>query len=364
MKIAFLVDSLLGGGKERQLLYLAQELSLKNQILVISFNDDIFYKDILDLPVNIITFSKNKRYSIKTYLFLYKKLYYFKPEIIHIWDKISHLIALPYILTHKTKIVNGSIRFGGKLDKNIVQKWVSRISYTFSDKIVANSFAGLKVENLYQSNKSIVIFNGIDCNDKNIKTEFINCFYNEYKRFDKYIVMVARFYPSKDYITFIKSAKIVLQKYKNVGFYCIGEGPNRNEAEIESDIYLNKNIFFLGQCFDVKCLLNNFDIGVLLNNTIGHAEGLSNAIMEYMLAGLPVVATNAGGNPEIINDGATGFLVSPFDDKIVADKIIYLLQNQEEAKKMGCEGRNVIKKRFSKKIMSRRYLTLYNDLIG
>jgi glycosyltransferase involved in cell wall biosynthesis len=177
------------------------------------------------------------------------------------------------------------------------------------------------------------------------------------------VVMVGRFFTPKDYVSFVRTTKLVVEKYPDVGFFCIGDGPDRMQAEREAGPLLNKKIFFLGKRNDVQDIIHEFDIGVMLNNTTnGHAEGISNAIMEYMAAGLPVIATNAGGSPELVKDGMSGFLVPPSDPEIVAEKIIFLAENEQKRICMGKKGTEVIQREFSLEDMVCAYLALYENL--
>jgi glycosyltransferase involved in cell wall biosynthesis len=81
--------------------------------------------------------------------------------------------------------------------------------------------------------------------------------------------------------------------------------------------------------------------------------------MEYMAAELPVIATNAGGTPELVKDNISGFLVPTFDENVVAEKILYLFHNQNKAKEMGKAGRKIIEKDFSQEKMVNSYKRLY-----
>ena len=359
MNITYLIGSLAAGGKERQLIYLLRELSKEHNIQLIIFNENIFYKEILALTITIKAIPLNKKYSLNTFKLIYKTLKRFQPTIIHSWSNNITLLTLPYLILHpKLKLVS-SIRYAGKLKKSFKGKITKILTWSRSSAFVSNSKRGLEVENLSNNPKGIVIHNGIDLisfdsNSKEIKEDL-----KQFDRFIKKVVMIGRFYPSKDYITFIKSAKLISQNNKEICFLCIGNGPKRFKAENEAKHFLNKNIFFLGNRKDIPSLINKMDIGVLLNNINGHAEGISNVIMEYMAAGLPVVATNAGGTPDLIQNNVSGFLVPAFDQNIVTEKILYLINNPRRAREMGQAGREIIKNDFSSKKMTDSYLKLY-----
>ena len=105
------------------------------------------------------------------------------------------------------------------------------------------------------------------------------------------------------------------------------------------------------------------DIGVLLADTRCLAEGLSNSIMEYMACGLPVVATDSGGNPEIVSDGCTGLLVPPRDSQAVVDALRLLMNEPESARRLGDTGRERIRSEFSVDAMVRKTVAVYESVI-
>jgi len=361
MKILFIIDNLTSGGKERQLVYLLRKLSEDQNIQLIVFNEDIFYKEILDLPITIKVIKQNSKYSIKNLKIIYETIKNFQTTFIHSWSNYITLLVFPFLIFHpKIKLIS-SIRYAGKLKKSIKSSLIKRLTWLRSSFIVSNSKQGLLVEKLNNNIKGKVIYNGLDI--KKFDEESYNLNSNlPCKKFPSVVLMIASFSPAKDYLTFVKTAKMISEKNKNVCFLCIGDGPNRMKAEQESGKYFNKTIFFPGRRNDIPAIIKKSKIGVLLNNTNGHAEGISNAIMEYMAAELPVIATNAGGTPELVQDGISGFLVPAFNENVVAEKILYLINNPGKAREMGKRGREIIENEFSIEKMSSSYLELYKRL--
>jgi len=301
--------------------------------------------------------------KFKIFYRLFKLLNFQKPELIHSWSNIGTLIAFPYLMLNPHVRLISSIRYAGKIKKTLRTEFSKRLSWMRSCVVVSNSKRGLEVENLLNHRKGIIIHNGIDLNLFDIFGKKIPDCYPSLDVFKHKVVMVGRFAKSKDYKTFIGAATIVAQRQSDMCFICIGEGEDLEVIKTRARSLLNKNIFFIGKRNDVPALLTKMDVGVLLNNTKGHAEGISNAIMEYMAAGLPVIATNAGGTPEIVNDNVSGFLVPAFDEEIVADRLEYLISNPAKAKEMGKEGRNIIESEFSIDKMVASYQQLYKRLI-
>ena len=125
------------------------------------------------------------------------------------------------------------------------------------------------------------------------------------------------------------------------------------------DSLLNK-IIFPGKRSDVESIVNIFDIGILLTNTKLHGEGISNAIIEYMALGKPVIATRSGGTEEIVEDQKTGFLISPFDSTELIEKMEILINDPELRRKMGTAGKERIQKCFSIDKMVSKFISVYN----
>lgn len=360
--ISFIIDSFSTGGKERQLFYLIKSLAFKHKLQIIILSKNALCDEIFDLPIKVCIYERTNRYSIKTIISLYQNLNKHKPQIIHSWANIGTILSLPYLIVHhKVKLVS-SIRYAGKLKRTLKDKIIKTITWFRSAAIVSNSIRGLEVENLLNHKKSTVIHNGLDLEIFDSDYKNTHAIFCPLDKFKLKIVMVGRFYLAKDYITFIKAAKIVSNSTKEICFVCVGDGPYKTEAEIEADNLLNNTIFFLGNRNDVNSLIKAMDIGILLNNINGHAEGISNAIMEYMAAGLPVIATNAGGTPELVQHHISGFLVPAFDEDIVAKKILYLLKNNDKATEMGVNGRQIIENKFDLNKMTESYLELYLNI--
>lgn len=118
MKITYIISNFGGGGRERQLLYLIQNLAETDQIKMIALGDNIFYKEIYDVPMQMITFRLDQRYKLSTLYRVNKAVSDFKPDVVHSWDNLSHCFVLPYIIKTKVAVVNGSIRYAGKIKKN------------------------------------------------------------------------------------------------------------------------------------------------------------------------------------------------------------------------------------------------------
>ncbi len=164
----------------------------------------------------------------------------------------------------------------------------------------------------------------------------------------------------KDHPTFLRAAKLVLQKVPEAAFIIAGEGELKETTqELALALGIATRTFFIGRCQKVGPLLSISDVCVLSSR----AEGFSNSIIEYMAAGRPVVATDVGGAKEAVVHGHTGYLVPAGDSEKMADYIISLLSDRERARLMGSRGRVVVNEKFSSFKQLQHIESLYGELL-
>jgi len=120
---------------------------------------------------------------------------------------------------------------------------------------------------------------------------------------------------------------------------------------------IKNNVLFLGERKDVSSLLAIADICVLPSLS----EGMSNAILEYMAAGKPVIATDVGGNPELVKNGFNGLLVEKEDAQGLKEALLKLIQDKEKRQIMGQNGLSRVKAEFTMEAMMAQYEKLYEQ---
>lgn len=366
MKILFYIESLRSGGKERRLVELIKGLKQYPDIemeLVLT-REDIHYTDIFDTGIKIhYTIRKGLKKDPRIFWKFYRIAKEFKPDIIHVWGSMVAIYAIPAKLALNIPLLNNSITYAVKV-KKYSSFWVySNISFMFSDKVIANSNAGLRAHGLSKNKKYHIIYNGYNFNRlSNISVELRKELNLNSKIF--VIGMVASLSESKDYVTLLKAAKILSKTHKDIHFVCVGDGINKKFLMDITEKNNLCNVSFIGKRNDVDALCKEFDIGVLLSNTAGHAEGISNSIMEVMAVGKPIIATKAGGTPELVIDNKSGFLIKAFDEKMLANKILQLYNNSKLRKTFGKKGKDIIKNKFDIEIMIKSYIQLYQNSIN
>lgn len=172
--------------------------------------------------------------------------------------------------------------------------------------------------------------------------------------------IVARLTRAKDHVNLFEAFAQVRERYPDARCVVVGDGELRGALEREVETRgLRDAVMMLGRRDDVADLLCAFDVFVLSSST----EGLALILLEAMAAGLPVVATRVGGNPEVVVDGVTGRVVPPRDPGALAGAVASLFADPATARRMGQAGRERSRGEFSTRTMADRYAATYEALL-
>jgi glycosyltransferase involved in cell wall biosynthesis len=361
LKILLVIDSLKRGGKEGQFCELLRGIKTYDQIkmAVVIRKNIIEYPEVLRLGHDI--FIAPSPSPLRFISFLNKVITEFGPDIIHSWQVFVTLNSVLLGILKRIKVINFDIQYAHKL-KVLSRLYIcGKFNQILSYRNMANSYAGLKAFHLKPSRKNRVIYNGLDLN-RIINAAPINIRDKLKLKNSSLICMIANFSLPKDYSTLIEAGKKILTERQDVNFIFIGEGRERVSMQNFVPKELTGHFIFLGKRNDVENIVNEIDIGVLLSKK-GHAEGISNSIMEYMAAGKPVIATKVGGNSELVVDSTTGYLISCRNVWELTRKLNFLLDNHEKRAEMGRAGRERIKNMFGLDRMVSQFVDLYNELM-
>lgn len=174
----------------------------------------------------------------------------------------------------------------------------------------------------------------------------------------KIVGMVATIRPIKGHDTLLKAAKIILEQFPDTYFLLVGEQEHpwaETLKTLASDLGIADHILWFGGIENPFQILHHFDVAVLSSNS----ESFSNAVLEYSVAGLPIVATEVGGMKEIVLDGETGFLVPPGNPEQFAERVIELLRDPEKRKQFGQAGRKYVMRQYEENAIVDQYLDFY-----
>lgn len=158
----------------------------------------------------------------------------------------------------------------------------------------------------------------------------------------------------------IEAAPEIFKVYPDAVILMIGEGELRSYLErLAERLEVKSRIIFMGFRTDIPSLLRSMDIFVYPS----HLEGLGTSLLDAMAAEVPIVATIAGGIPEVVSDGVNGILVPPRNPQTLAKAVLTILQNNDLAKKLSKAGRETVEKRFTVEKMVEGTLEVYQKVM-
>jgi glycosyltransferase involved in cell wall biosynthesis len=176
------------------------------------------------------------------------------------------------------------------------------------------------------------------------------------------VVTVARLDPMKGHSVLLDAAVEVLRALPETRFLFVGGGPIEADLRARArDLGLDRSVIFAGMRGDVPEFLRAADVFVL--PSLDEREGFGIALLEAMASGLPIVASRAGGIPEVVPDGSAGTLVPPRDPVSLASAILLILGDPAKRRALGEEGRRLVEGRFSLGAFVRRTEEFYADCV-
>lgn len=288
-----------------------------------------------------------------------------KIAIVHTHDFYSNVFGMAAAALAKVPVRIASRREIGGM-RTYAQKWVEYRAYGIAHAVVANSEAvrqQLLREGIAEK-KITTIYNGLDLG-RFSQTQAGSR--EALVEFDlpgdgrPVVTLVANLRHSvKDHPTFLQAAARVHAQMPEAAFVLAGEGELLGSMQaLAAQLGLGQSIFFLGRCTKIPQLLAISDVCVLSSRF----EGFSNAVLEYMAAERPVVATDVGGIREAVRDGETGYIVPVGNAETMAARILTLLQDPGKARAMGKNGRKIVEQFFSTEALLARMEGFYDRLL-
>lgn len=361
MRISYILDTFGGGGKERRCLQVIQGLNREgyNDIQVVIINNDVAYKELYETTAKIeIIDRKNKGLNqIQTSKALYALLKDFHPDIVQAWGLMSAGAVLMIKSFLRFKFLASYVADCDSPHgiEGIINKICNRVCV----KIISNSKAGLRAYGTPAS-KAVIIYNGFN------ESRYNNRFDKAEKKKElgintHYVVaMVASFWQTKDWQCYIDTAKLLIRQRKDITFLAVGTGLQWDYYNAQITDNERVYIKMLGRRDDVDEIFQACDLSVL---TSTHGEGVSNSIMESMAWGVPVIATNNGGTPEIIDEGVNGMLIDVHTPERLSTLVLELIDQPDVLAKMSEKASQTVKDKFLLQRMTAEYFELYKRII-
>ena len=182
-------------------------------------------------------------------------------------------------------------------------------------------------------------------------------------------IAALRSWKGHDYL--LEAAKIIISDFipnksgqisnLNIKFVIAGDGPRYNHLlEKSKTMEMTDYVLFLGHRDDIPAVMSMLDVIVLPSYA---NEGVPQSILQAMAMGKPVVASSAGSIPEVVHDKETGILVEPKNANALAERIVFMLDNYDFARKVAANARKLIETKYSLRHMVSRIEEIYNDLM-
>ena len=362
MKILFNTMTLGKGGAERVINILSNNFSNTNDVMIITnVNSNIDYAFNKNITVKSIAKKENKiirkinRISIIKILNLKKEIIKFSPDIIISFlpePSFRVLLLKKYSSKIKKIPIIVSVRNDPKTEyKNPLFYFVMKKLYPLATRLVLQTEDAKKYFKNTINIDGIVIANPVD-------DTFIEKMYDGIR--EKIIVAVGRLEPQKNYKMLIDAFEIVSKNHKDYILKIYGDGNLKNK--IENYIYsknLENKIILMGKVNNIKEEIFKATAFVMSSNY----EGMPNSLLEAACLGLPCISTNCpcGGPNEILNKGKNGILINVNDFTELANKINFIIENLQIAKRYGENSNNDAYKYLSETVIN-KWMKIIDEL--
>ena len=372
--VLHLIGSFHEGGSERQAIQLARaskESGLfgvhiacldASGVLRVEL-DNLHFGEIPEFPLTSFYDRNALKQALRFARFLKER----EISVVHTHDFYTNVFGIP-----AAALARAPVRIASRREttgwRSGRQKFVERRVYGLSHSVIANAEAvreQLIKEGVHRE-RIVTIHNGLDLErvrrdsdlNRSDALKALGLPYGDYQ----WITIVANLrHQVKNHAMFLRAASTISREIPDARFVIAGDGDLMDDMRsMAADLCLSEKVFFTGRCREIGKLLGLSAVCVLSST----AEGFSNAILEYMAAARPVVATDVGGAREAVLDGESGYLVRSDDDRAMAERITYLLRHPVVASQMGERGRQIVEQQFSCKAQLQKTHELYDRLLS
>jgi sugar transferase (PEP-CTERM/EpsH1 system associated) len=372
--IAHVVYSLGTGGLENGLVNIINrmpEARYRHAIVCLTEAGE-FANRITRPGVPVISLYSGQGHSFGMYWQLWKTLRALNPTIVHTRNLATLEAQIPARLLSGVKTVHGEhgrdvFDLEGKNRKyNLLRKIIRPIVGRYIT--ISKDLKRWLMETVGVSKRRVVqIYNGVDLEQFHPgSAKQVDLPPAGFLSAESFVIgTVGRLAAVKDQTTLIRAFKLLLDADPAYGndlrLIIAGDGPLREELEaLISELGVARFVWITGDRNDIADLLRLFDLFVL--SSLG--EGISNTILEAMATGLPIVATDVGGNPELVQEGVNGRLIPGEDPAVLASRLQECIGDREQLRRMGTASLEKVKTQFNWQNTVERYLSVYDEVVN
>jgi glycosyltransferase involved in cell wall biosynthesis len=363
VRVCFMIDRLLPGGTESQLVALIRSLDplrVKPYLCLLDGGDHVSRSmeppdcPVLRLGVRSLRQPRTVGKALRLARFLWREridvLQVYFPDSTYLGVPVGRLAGVPYILRTRNNVnhwMTPTHRRLGRILNRLVTGTVTNCE-ACRQALLADERPSPESVVVLENGVDLGPFLGIPPARATQPGEL------------RQVGAVANLRPVKGIDCLVEAAGLVTAAHADVEFRVAGEGPARPALERRlAELGLGDRFALPGTVSDIPAFLASLDVAVLCSRS----EGMPNAILEYMAAGRAIVATAVGGSVSLIEDGVHGLLVPPQDPAALAAAIGRLLQDPELAARLGSAARRRAREKYSREVMVRTFEAFYRQLV-
>ncbi len=361
VRVCFLIDRLTRGGTETQLLALIRAVDRRRvePTLVLLNGTDAESRSLEPTDCPVLRLGLQSLHQAATFTAASKLTRFWRDhgtDVVQVYFLDSAYLGVPLAkLAGVRRVVRVRNNLGHWLTPT--HRWLGRVVGRLADVTLTNcepARQALLTAEGGPSGKVVVLENGVDLEQFTILPPAAN---GAAPR----IGVVANLRPVKGVDVFVRAAAHMAAEFPTATFHIAGQGEHQAELErLIAELDLTDRVLLRGAVADVPAFLATLDVAVLPS----HAEGMSNAVLEYMAAGRPIVATDVGANGHLLGGGEFGVLVPPADPVALAAGVGRLLADPVGSARLAAAARRHVHDRYSRDAMRRRFEDFYVRLVS
>lgn len=367
-RVLLFIQSLELGGSEKQCVEIARVLSENGFAVTVGCmrRTGPLRRRIAEAGIPLVEFPVGSLLRPRALLQMWRLVRFIRAnrfDVVHASDLYANLFSIPAARLAGVPVIVSSQRdLSNWWWYTPLRRRILRSVQGLSTYLLVNSSAirtQLINEDRFDSQKIRIVYNGIDVDRYTSPAgdESSRALPSSIAKSDTLVAMVANMHTDgKGHSDLIAAARAVCRQRPHVRFLLIGDGEMRPIFEAQArSAGLQESVLFLGHRTDIPEILSRCDVGILASR----AEGLPNAVMEYMAAGLATIATPVGGVPEIIDHCVNGILVPTESPDAISKEILRLLDDDALRHRIGEAGTETMRSRFDFACVLSRLMDIY-----
>ena len=355
------------GGSKNHLLSLSLELKKRNiKNIIVCMMDGMLYNEAKNLGLDVRLVRQKGRFDMSAVSKIIEILKSENIDFINCHGGRANFIG--YFLKKKYKAfylstIHSDYRddYRGNIYKTMIFSNINRfVLKSFDEYItVSDSFKEMLINRGFDSSKISVVYNGIDFDrvHKDFEKQEIIKKYG-IKKAGHYVAMVARFHPVKGHKVFIDACELVLKRFNDVVFILVGDGETKSEIEeYVKKVGIADNFTFTGYIVpDEFVYISDFTV------LASYTESFPLSILESAYYKKAAISTDVGGISKLIEDSVNGYLFNAGDSKMLCDKILKMLENDNNTVIMGQKLYEKARNNFSVKNLADAYVSILKKI--